>query len=655
MKAKRRLTVPVAIAAASASVLALTLSAGQALATPSAAGPHAYRACAASQLSMTVPKEIAGDATEGMGRLAWNILLRNAGKAGCSLSGWPGLSVRAAAKPVAISTRDVSASNLGPVARHVVALAPGQQAVVTVQASDNSAKSVGCQAPWELTVRLPGRAGSLTAGQPAEFFGPCGGGLLQLSPFYPRSALARAIAALQVSRSPSPYRVTKAAVPAPCTAQRMRVATSYGSASEEGSVEVVRLVSRGLGACGLAGAWPTITLHSADGSTQIAKALPVLPAGVTRSSLTDYQQPHSVRTELPLSGSASASIALVTQASGSGACHVATTATIYPGQTDTGAGLTVTLARPLRYCGLPRVLSFLAGRPSTGSLMQAAQELSSGSVKPDGDGPAGFWYGTDSNSPVPYSSSGGVYLEPDSPTGGNYGGYIGELGSYSNWYGCTSGVNWNQTGYVDAEDNYLNHSVGVGAGTYYMFGGPGVEPGGYNGSASTAMSWGTDQAENAMSDFQEGVAFPYMFMDIESAYDNGWNEGWGGTCDDGATASSIPIAIDRDTFNGFWDYIEDDTAYIPAVYEAGGCAYNSWCGIFTNSETLGNTAEWTYIDETTSLATFPTGWSVAGTVPLWFASAPAKCETLWQWSGGNGQTNGIGDFDQIDANDLSCL
>jgi hypothetical protein len=29
---------------------------------------------------------------------------------------------------------------------------------------------------------------------------------------------------------------------------------------------------------------------------------------------------------------------------------------------------------------------------------------------------------------------------------------------------------------------------------------------------------------------------------------------------------------------------------------------------------------------------------------------------LWQWSGGNGQGNGIGDFDQIDGNlDFGCL
>jgi hypothetical protein len=653
MKARHKLAVPLAFAAAAATLIALTMSAGSALAKPSAASPHRYSACAASQLRMTVPKAIAGDPTEGMGTLAWNILLRNDGKAGCSLNGWPSLSVTAAAKPVAITSQDVSFSNLAPVGRQIVALAVGQQAVVTVQASNNT---LGCQAQWGLTLRLPGSAGSLSGKQPAEFFGPCGGGRLQLTPFYSRSALARAITKLHVAQSPSPYRTSKAAIPAPCTAQRMRMATSYGSAEHGASVDVIRLVSRGSGACVLAGGWPTIVLHSADGASQIAKALPGLPKGVTRSSLVAYHRSNTVRTELPLSRGGSASIALVTQTSGPGTCHVATTATIYPGLTDTGAGLTVKLASPVTSCGMPRVLSFLAGRPKVGKLMAAATELSSGGMSPDGDGPAGFWYGTDSNSPVPYSSSGGVYLMPDSPTGGDYGGYIGELGAWNVWKGCTSGVNWNQTGYLDAQSNYTNHSVGVGAGTYYQMAGPGREPGGYSSSATTAMNWGTSQAENAVSDFQQAVSFPYIFMDIEAADAWGWNEGFSGPCSGTETAGSIPAAIDRDTFNGFWDYIEDDSAYLPAVYEAGGSGPNSWDAIFTSSETLSNTLEWTYVNETSSLSTFPTGWSVDGVGPVWYASAPSKCEMLWQWSGGNGQTNGIGDFDQIDGNlDFDCV
>jgi Protein of unknown function (DUF4232) len=652
MKTRHKLAAPLALAAAAATLIAMTMGAGSALAKPSAGSPHHYSACAARQLSMTVPKAIAGDPTEGMGWLAWNVLLRNTGKAGCSLNGWPDLSVTTGANSVAITSQHVSFNNLGPVKRQIVALAAGQQAVVTAEASDNSP---GCQARWDLTLKLPGSAGSLTGAEPAEFFGPCGGGALRLSPYYPRSTLTKAINELQGAHSPSPYRTTKARVPAPCTAPRMRMATSYGSADRGGSVEVLRLVGRDASACVLAGGWPTVTLHSPDGTTQIAKALPGLPKGDTRSSLVDYQRPNSVRTELPLSRAGSASIALVTQTSGS-ACHVATTATIYPGPTDTGAGLTVRLARPVTFCGLPRVLSFLAGRPSANSLMPATQALSSGGMIPDGDKPAGFWYGSDSNAPVPTSSSGGSYLMPHSPTGGDYGGYIGELGAWNVWQGCTSGVNWNQTGYLDAQSNYTKYSEGVGAGVYWQMGGPGREPGGYSSSTTTATNWGTSQAERAVSDFQQAVSFPYIFMDIEAADAWGWNEGFSGPCSGTETAGSIPAATDRDTFNGFWDYIEEHSAYLPAVYEAGGGGGNSWNAIFTSSETLSDTMEWTYVNETSSISTFPTSWSVDGVGPVWYASAPTKCEALWQWSGGNGQTNGVGDFDQIDGNlDFNCV
>src|SRR5262249_49338551 len=152
-----------------------------------------------SGLSMTVPQAIAGDPTQGMGKLAWNILLRNIGQAACSLSGWPGLNVTVAGKPVAITSENVAFGNLGQVRRQPVVLAAGQQAVVTVQGSDDT---IGCRSRWDLRLRLPGGGGSLTGTQAPSFLGPCAGGLLRLSPFYSRAALARAIADLQVAHSP---------------------------------------------------------------------------------------------------------------------------------------------------------------------------------------------------------------------------------------------------------------------------------------------------------------------------------------------------------------------------------------------------------------------------------------------------------------------
>ena len=145
-------------------------------------------------------------------------------------------------------------------------------------------------------------------------------------------------------------------------------------------------------------------------------------------------------------------------------------------------------------------------------------------------------------------------------------------------------------------------------------------------------------------------------MDIEAADPHGWNEGFNGVCSGTETAGSIPVTLDRDTFNGFWNYVNNSSAFFPSVYEAGGSGGSSWDGIFGSGQTLGNTLEWTYVNETPSVSTFPAGWSVSGTVPVWYASAPSQCQMMWQWSGGDGVLNQYrGDFDQIDGNRLfSC-
>jgi hypothetical protein len=200
---------------------------------------------------MTVPTGIAGDPVAGIGNLAWNILLHNVSNACCSLSGWPSLTVATATRLVAITSEDVSVSKLARSAPQRVTLAPRQQAVATIQASDGNA---GYRARWRLTLRLPGSAGALTASQPADYFGPCGGGLLRLSPFYPRGALTTAIRDLHVAHSPSPHRTTGARTPGACTGPRLQVAASYGSADHGGSVEVLRVVNRG-DECLRAGGW----------------------------------------------------------------------------------------------------------------------------------------------------------------------------------------------------------------------------------------------------------------------------------------------------------------------------------------------------------------------------------------------------------------
>jgi hypothetical protein len=121
----------------------------------------------------------------------------------------------------------------------------------------------------------------------------------------------------------------------------------------------------------------------------------------------------------------------------------------------------------------------------------------------------------------------------------------------------------------------------------------------------------------------------------------------------GAVRAEVRPAIDRATFNGFWDYIHSNSPYLPAVYNAGGGGSDAWDFIFGSGETIPNTPEWTFETETASLATFPTGWSVPGASPLFFGgqSTSSKCALLWQWSGGGGVLNSVGgDFDQIDGN-----
>jgi hypothetical protein len=133
--------------------------------------------------------------------------------------------------------------------------------------------------------------------------------------------------------------------------------------------------------------------------------------------------------------------------------------------------------------------------------------------------------------------------------------------------------------------------------------------GGYNSSGTNATNWGTSQAQRAVSDVSQTLGFPYIFMDIEAADPHGWNEGFSGVCSGTETAGSIPSALDRDTFNGFWNYVNNSSAFFAAVYEAGGGS-SSWDDIFGSGQTLGNTLEWTYENETKSLSTFPAGWSV---------------------------------------------
>jgi hypothetical protein len=281
---------------------------------------------------------------------------------------------------------------------------------------------------------------------------------------------------------------------------------------------------------------------------------------------------------------------------------------------------------------------------------------------PAGDGPPGFWWGTDSY-PVPVSG-GAPYQMPY--LGGAYGGYIGMTGSWSYWQGCQGGfIAFSSANAAQAHTNYVTYHEGVGDGSYWFMGGPGVDPH-YNGSSTEAYNWGAAQAARALSDIANG-AFDYkvVWMDIElpgvaPANDNGWNSVYTSACSGVVKQSSVPTSLDRADFNGFWDYVTHHSSDKVGVYSTASV----WTSIFgTGSDAqIPNTYEWTYEPETTNYTgAYPSGWCLnhgSGPCAQFFGgqTSASSHALMWQWSGGGGQTNGIGgfngDLDQIDSSRL---
>jgi hypothetical protein len=276
---------------------------------------------------------------------------------------------------------------------------------------------------------------------------------------------------------------------------------------------------------------------------------------------------------------------------------------------------------------------------------------------PAGDGPAGFWYGTDSTT---ISITGSApYKEP--VIGGYYGGYIGMAGNWATWQGCGTKVVWSKTNAAQANTNYTTYHKGVGAGVYWFMGGPGVDPH-YNGTTAEAYAWGRAQAARTRYDISKlTIKYPVVFMDIElpgnaptftPAPDNGWNAVYTSACSGRVKTNFVAPSLDRAVFNGFFDYIKNDTSFIPGVYSAP----DVWASIFGNTSyaSIPHTDEWTYEPFTSSLAKPPYGWCLRGTTTCarFFGgvSTTSSHALMWQWSGGGGSSNGYGDFDQIDAN-----
>src|SRR5262249_53391846 len=196
---------------------------------------------------------------------------------------------------------------------------------------------------------------------------------------------------------------------------------------------------------------------------------------------------------------------------------------------------------------------------------------------------------------------------------------------------------------------------------------PGVDPH-YNGTASEAYAWGEAQAARTISDIANvHVKYPVAFADIEipgnapnytPAPDNACNTHSTppscGVLKSTVTARTIGRAarVDRAALMGYAAYVTSHSSYKAGVYSAP----DIWAEIFgTGADAaLPNAYEWTYESFTSSLAHHPAGWCLSGTSTCakFFGgqTSSSKYALMWQWSGGGGSFNGVGGFDQIDAN-----
>ncbi len=310
---------------------------------------------------------------------------------------------------------------------------------------------------------------------------------------------------------------------------------------------------------------------------------------------------------------------------------------------------------------LAAALTALSVVPATAAAGGAATRSDGAAVRavavPAGDRPAGFWYGTDSRQ-VTISGS-APYSEP--VTGGAYGGYIGMTGNWANLTDCHKIVVWSAANSAQANANHARH-LGIGTGVYYFMGGPGVDPH-YNGTPSEASAWGAEQAGRALADAaKQHITYPVIFMDIElpggpsdytPAPDNGWNSVYTAPCSSVVKSGFVAASLDRADFNGFADYVASHSSDKVGVYSAPGI----WSSIFgTGSDaSIPDTYEWTYQSFTSSLANPARGWCLTGSASSTCASffggvtSSSKYALMWQWSGGGGSDNGVGDFDQIDG------
>jgi hypothetical protein len=272
-----------------------------------------------------------------------------------------------------------------------------------------------------------------------------------------------------------------------------------------------------------------------------------------------------------------------------------------------------------------------------------------------GDSPAGFNFGTDSS----YVSVPGPAPYRNPVMGGNYGGYVGMVGNWARVEGCTTGnfLDFSYTNRDQANTNYNTYHIGIGTAAYWYMGGPGVDPH-WNGSTAEAANWGAQQAAAMLTAVKSlGITYPVLWADIEKpgiapAPDNGWTKAYTSPCS-GKTKGNVPWIVARAEFNGFASYVAAHSSYKVGVYSAPSV----WSSIFgtLSASLIPNTYEWTYWPETSNLNAYPYAWRLSQGKSTLYAqffggqTYSSPFALMWQWSGGGGVRNGLGDFDQIDV------
>jgi hypothetical protein len=311
-------------------------------------------------------------------------------------------------------------------------------------------------------------------------------------------------------------------------------------------------------------------------------------------------------------------------------------------------------ARPALPSAAAKDPSAVAKDPSAAAKDPSAA-LATTAARSGVDGPAGFWYGSDSW-PIPVTGS-EPYRNPG--IGGSYGGYIGMAGNWARWQGCQTGnfLAWSAANAKQADTNYTSYRKGIGTAVYWYMGGPGVDPH-WNGTAAEASAWGAEQATQALADaVSDHATYPVLFMDIElpgvkPALDNGWNDVYTAPCSGVTRQGHVTAAIARAEFNGFAGYLTAHSHYKAGVYSQPAI----WAQIFGTGSAayIPHIYEWTYEPETADLSDAPHGWCLkasTGTCAEFFGgvSTSSPYAVMWQWSGGGGVRNALGDFDQINT------